>query len=735
MPSRKRKASSAKIGKQAADSTGWEALDDVKQSQLLKQDGDGAEQPKSYSKAFLLIFAVVSSLALYINTLSNEFVYDDLVAVVQNPDVRGERPVSILFKADFWGGVLADPKSHKSYRPVTTLLYRITAAMAGMEPRAFHMVNSVVNAVAVGLAVKGTEIVAYDTSKSGKAVYVVGLSLPTFALVATALYAFHPIHTESVNCIVGLADLIAAAFGFLAFIYHDKSRTCGDRTGTRDLLACMVFSWLSALAKEPGLMILAVCGAREVALYWLPSLRDTPMKSTVLVSSIVRFGFLASTGVAFLLFRKYINGENTGLNLGDSICDNPLVTAETTLSYVLSASFVVAMYVWKLINPFVLLCDYGYNSIPLIESFGDMRNLATFGAIAGVAALTLVGIRDAMDKDRPDGRILVALAWIFVPLLPASHIMTIGTVLAERLLYLPSLGYCMLLAILAERLQIGPGATKKGKIMIGAMIVPVLVIVLALFAQRIISRNRDWKDNRTLWNTDTFTNPANVKLAKAYAGELELAGKLDDAYHVIKNVSGLGAYQRVEVCLVKSRLTAMSSVSGRNYELGYQILDDCIEEVESLPKMTTNSHQLYGSKGYLLHAQGRVQEAVPHFERAAFVAEKVDKKNLQPVCNVGEVYGSVKRWEDAVSFLESCVAWGERAREVKEKRAPALANLGLAYTKTGQYEKAKAALKKSLSLHQTEQAVANLQVLHRAIEAQRKNQEGAEDQVAKKTAA
>lgn len=144
------------------------------------------------------------------------------------------------------------------------------------------------------------------------------------------------------------------------------------------------------------------------------------------------------------------------------------------------------------------------------------------------------------------------------------------------------------------------------------------------------------QDNRTLWNTDHFTNPANVKLAKAYGSELELAGKLDDAYHVMKNISGLGAYQRVEVCLVKSRVTAMSSAAGRNYELGHQILDECIKEVEELPKMTTNSHQLYGSKGYLLHAQRKLEEAVPYFEKAAAIAEKVDKKNLQPVCNVGE---------------------------------------------------------------------------------------------------
>ena len=473
MATRKRKQTSVKSGEKVTDS-------------------HDRQRGSSYSSVVVLLFAVVSSLVLYVNTLANEFVYDDLVAVVQNPDVRGERPMKLLFKMDFWGGVLSSPRSHKSYRPVTTLLYRFTAALAGMEPKAFHMMNTVVNSVAVGLAVKCIEIVLRDApSSTARNIQFFGLSLPTFALISSALYVFHPIHTESVNCIVGLADLLAAALGFLAFICHDKSRTDGSSIY---LLTCVVLSWMAALAKEPGLMILAVCGAREISRHWLPALRSGPStdKSEVL-SSVVRFVILASTGLAFLLFRKYINGESSGMKLGDSICDNPLVTAETTLSYVLSALFVVTMYVWKLINPFVLLCDYGYNTVPLVEGFDDVRNVATLAAIIGVALLTAIGVRSAIDMDRPDGRILMALAWIFVPLLPASHIITIGTVLAERLLYLPSLGYCMILAIFVERLQIGADKTRKGKSRIGAIIGPALVVLLSLYAQRIFSRNEDWK--------------------------------------------------------------------------------------------------------------------------------------------------------------------------------------------------------------------------------------------------
>lgn len=362
----------------------------------------------------------------------------------------------------------------------------------------------------------------------------------------------------------------------------------------------------------------------------------------------------------------------------------------------------------------------------MIEGWNDLRNLATLAAIGGVTMAIIIGFKKAVDKDHPDGRLLIGLAWVIGPLLPASHIFSIGTVLAEQLLFVPSLGSCMLVGVLVERFQTFSSQKKRSSVTgkVEAVIVPLLVLVLAVLAQRISARNADWKDNRTLWNRDFHANPNNVKLAKAYASELELAGKLDEAFHVIKDITGLGPYQRVEVCLVKSRVIAMSSAAGRNYDLGHRILDECIAEVEALPKMTTNSHQLYGSKAYLFHFQGKIKEAVPFFERAAFVAEKVDKRNLQPVCNVGEIYGAVNRWEEAVGHLERCVAWGERAREVKERRAPALANLGVAYMRTGQYAKASAALKKSINLHQTDQAIKHLNELQKHLEKQNPGLEG-----------
>lgn len=69
--------------------------------------------------------AALLALGCYANSLDGEFVHDDMVAVVGNPDVTGDAAsVFLLWSNDFWGRPMADPQSHKSYRPLTVLTFR-----------------------------------------------------------------------------------------------------------------------------------------------------------------------------------------------------------------------------------------------------------------------------------------------------------------------------------------------------------------------------------------------------------------------------------------------------------------------------------------------------------------------------------------------------------------------------------------------------------------------------------
>ena len=109
-------------------------------------------------------------------------------------------------------------------------------------------------------------------------------------------------------------------------------------------------------------------------------------------------------------------------------------------------------------------------------------------------------------------------------LLPASHVLVLGTVVAERLLYLPQ--YWILHACFSTGGTYPQATTTTTSITRTIQIImALLVVVLAAFAKRILSRNVEWSTTVTLWKADYHSHPSNVKIALAYAADLHQAGR------------------------------------------------------------------------------------------------------------------------------------------------------------------------------------------------------------------
>ena len=625
----------------------------------------------------LSVACAVCSVFLYWNTLQNDFVFDDSSAVVQNPDVRGEASLGELFRNDFWATPLSDRLSHKSYRPITTLTFRITALLHGMEPMPFHLVNVILYAVACYVAVQCVKQMMQNTFSSH------------FPVVTCLPFAFHPIHTEVVATVVGRADLLAAIFAFTAFYSHSQSME--QCTTNQKFFYCLALAWLSSLSKETGLTILGICGAHEVARIWCKS------HGQDLLKSITRFLALAAMGVAYLWFRKLINGPSTGIL--PSAGDNPLVMAETSLQYALTAAFIMALYIWRLVNPFTLLCDYGYNVVPLIRGISDGRNLLTLVMVVGIMLLIVVAMRKATQED--DGRMLMALAWIFVPLLPASHILMLGTVVAERFLFLPSLGYCMLVAFALESAW-----TKISK----RTHFSVLAIVLAVFTSRILTRNQEWKTEESLWQADYASRPQNVKIAMNRASDLYRGGDYDAAWHIVKDLQRLGDVQHFELCALQAKTTALSQEAGQNFDMAYQILDDCVQQVNARSHPSQKDNLVFSQYGYLLSQEERFEEAVIWFSKASASSESAGVNAIGPVCNEGEILARLGKWAESVPVLEKCADLSTRGREWNKDTK--LMNLAKAYYMTREFDAAEKVLMQDMS--QTEETASFLETVRKA---------------------
>lgn len=145
--------------------------------------------PCTCSSLIACLFAV----ACYLNSLRGELVHDDVFAVRDNKDLRASAPIGRLLVDDFWGEPMTSPTSHKSYRPLTVLTFRLNFAVHELEPWGYHVINVVLHGVATLLFGAVCRTVVFGAGAPGKE----GGESPVFT--AMMLFASHPVHTEAVS--------------------------------------------------------------------------------------------------------------------------------------------------------------------------------------------------------------------------------------------------------------------------------------------------------------------------------------------------------------------------------------------------------------------------------------------------------------------------------------------------------------------------------------------------------
>ena len=157
---------------------------------------------------------------------------------------------------------------------------------------------------------------------------------------------------------------------------------------------------------------------------------------------------------------------------------------------------------WQLLNPYFLCPDWRFATVPLINSILDPRNILTVVTLICTLTFTMWGLH---HDSRQSKKLIFGICLMVIPFLPASNLFfPVGFVVAERVLYLPSLGYCYL---------VGYGITILFKYsrnwLFRIMIIASALSLLGLLASRAFLRNEDWKSNLTLYSSGVRCSPYN----------------------------------------------------------------------------------------------------------------------------------------------------------------------------------------------------------------------------------
>lgn len=179
-------------------------------------------------------------------------------AIKTNPDLLPETPWTNILYSDFWGTLLTHSGSHKSFRPLCTLSFRLNYALGGLEPRGYHLFN-------VGLHCCVT---ALFTALCGLL-----LAGGPWSLLAGLLFASHPVHTEAVAGLVGRADMGAAMCFLLSLLCYRSHCRLRPHAGNSWSFKWRVQAWLAGslvaataamLWKEQGVTVLAVSAVYDI---------------------------------------------------------------------------------------------------------------------------------------------------------------------------------------------------------------------------------------------------------------------------------------------------------------------------------------------------------------------------------------------------------------------------------------------------------------------------------------
>ncbi len=441
---------------------------------------------------------IALALLVYANSFRAGMTLDNATIILQDSRIQAatDQNLGLIFSQEYWYG----HNVTDLYRPFTTLTYLFNYAILGNgpDPAGYHAVNFAIHAANIVL------------------VYLLGLLIfrrPGPALALAGLWAVHPVLTESVTNIVGRADLLAG-FGVLAaLLCHTQAAGSSGRRRAAWLAGIALATAIGIFSKESAIAVLAVLPLYD----WLFGGRDFRGRIAGYIAMLPAIA-------AYFCFRTAMMSHSPIAVV--PFGDNPLVGADFVAAR-LTAIKVIGKLFLLCLWPAALSCDYSYNQIPLFSWSASWPNLA---ALLSLAACTAAAVA-AWKYRRRAPALAFFIAFWFVALAPTANIaVLIGTIMAERFLYLPSIAFagCAVLAIgaIARRLAASPGAARR------TAGIAVALICLA-YALRTVVRNGDWRDDLALFRSAVNVSPASLKTHSSYA--IFLADKqppdLDAAVH------------------------------------------------------------------------------------------------------------------------------------------------------------------------------------------------------------
>jgi len=444
-----------------------------------------AKQP-TVSKNFIAIsILIVLSFGIYANSLQNGFVWDDTHLFIDNFHRWDWRNLKqLLMGQDDLFGVTTAP----FYRPLPNLTFLLDRYLWGRQAFGFHLSNIIFH-VFCTIAVFFTSRMLLNSLLGG---FISGL-----------IFAVHPIHTEVVAWINGRNNAIAGLFYVLAFYYYMRYR----HSNRLSLYALSVVSFaFSLLSKEYAVTLPIMLILYEIS---YPRRQENHGSK----SSINEIGRLCApyllTFAVYLWVRSIVLPGHGAVDL----------QWDTFYFRLLTVPKVIFAYLKQLAFPTHL---NAFHTGTRVGSPNDPEFVLQSAAIAFLLCLWVISLKKSFP-------VFMCLSWFLVTSLPVLNVLPLpnnNKFIAERYMYIPSVGFSMITAWLFMKL-LGTRNRYKPLGRYGAVF--LLLLLVEFFGFETLKRNWIWHSNLMLWQDTVQKSPDSYMVRCNLSIALYKKGRKDEA--------------------------------------------------------------------------------------------------------------------------------------------------------------------------------------------------------------
>jgi tetratricopeptide (TPR) repeat protein len=586
---------------------------------------------KSHPKIIEICLIFVLSLLVYANTCFNDFIWDDEVAVQKNLSIRSLGNCAKFFTHP--ESVALNSLSCEIYRPLRTLSFAIDFKLDGDNPFIYHFTNIFLHGLVciliyylVILLINSFFQVNFLPSDEniGKISHKFFNSFDkrSIPFVTALIFALHPIHTESVAWICGRADILSFMFFILSLIFMIKDGLFHSGKG-RPLYFCLgITAYLLALFSKEMVITLPII----LILYEI--IFRHKLGSQYIKIRILRYLPFFIIAVWYFIIRGIILGRV-------SQC---LYWEGSAYRTFLAMTHVIIRYLKLIIIPFNLSVDhYNYIKVPFGLGLYEILNILLIIGTIFISFVFLIKKKQSLFT--------FGIFWFFIILLPVMNIIPIKALIAERFLYIPSLGLCLIIAVLLTKL--------RPKI----LFIGVLLALLFFYFLITFNRNRDWQNRQTLWQATLKTNPksclALVNMASVYADKEEYSQALEFCQKAVK----------LDPKYFPAYITMGNAYFGlRKYDIALKLY----QKANSFPDVPARYHcRLYNYISIILIFQKKYDQAI-----------KICEKGLRFKCYYPALYLTLARAYSNKKMLDKALYYYKIAidKNLEYRKSPIIYN-------------------------------------------------------------